>query len=351
MNTQFEQTPRQLGYRFPAEWEKHESTWLSFPHRESSWPGRIESIFPIYFELIKILAKREVVNINVLDAKMRTHVLEQLEKTRTNMANIRVWEHPTNDAWCRDHGAAFVINPKAENPKAVVNWKYNAWGGKYPPYDLDDQIPLQMAKITQVPVFEPNIVMEGGAIEVNGAGTLLSTRNCLLTPSRNPHLNEKQVEHYLREYYGVENIIWVEADMAGDDTDGHIDQLARFVNSNTVVVMAEADPQEDNYESLKSLKKQLQAARLENGKPMNIVEIQMPKPIYYSDQRVPASYANFYIANGVVIVPIFKCDQDKAALDILEKCFPKHEIIGLDSTNISWGLGSFHCLSQQEPAI
>jgi agmatine deiminase len=233
----------------------------------------------------------------------------------------------------------------------IVDWGYNAWGGKYPPFDLDDVIPTLIAKHYTIPVEHPGIVMEGGSVEFNGKGTLLTTRACLLNPNRNPELNQKQIEEYLINYYGVDHILWLGDGIIGDDTDGHIDDLTRFVNADTVVTIVEENKKDENYEILQDNLKELKTLRLETGKQLNIVELPMPSPVVYEDQRLPASYANFYISNKYVVVPTFRDKNDDRALSILQGCFKDRSVIGIDSTDIIWGLGSFHCLSQQEPAI
>jgi agmatine deiminase len=345
------QTPREAGYYFPAEWEKHTATWLSWPHKEASWPGKIQSIYPSYLNFIKVLSKDEMVNINVNDEDMRSHVSSMLTESDINLDKISFYIHPTNDAWCRDHGPAFLINPDAEPKKIIVDWNYNAWGNKYPPFDLDDIIPTLIGQKLSVPVFHPGIIMEGGSVEFNGEGTLLTTTACLLNKNRNPELGQKEIENYLVNYYGVEQILWLEDGIVGDDTDGHIDDLARFFNSDSLITVIEENKNDENYFVLQENLKKLKTFRLLNDKQINIVELPMPDPVYYQDQRLPASYANFYIANNKVIVPLFKCPQDEKALDIVQQCFPDRNIIGLDSVDLIWGLGSFHCLSQQEPAV
>lgn len=343
-------TPNQLGFHFPAEFAPHTATWLSWPHKEASWPEKINTIFPVYAQFIKLLAEGEIVNINVADEKMKQFAISHLQKAGTDLHKIKFFFHPTNDAWCRDHGPAFLINP-TEKKKMIVDWGYNAWGGKYPPFNLDDVIPTLIAKNYNIPVAHPGIVMEGGSVEFNGKGTLLTTRACLLNPNRNPHLNQSQIEEYLTNYYGVNHILWLGDGIIGDDTDGHIDDLTRFVNSDTVVTIVEENKGDENYEILQDNLKELKTLRLENGKPMNIIELPMPSPVVYEDQRLPASYANFYIANKYVVVPTFRDKNDDKALGILQSCFPDRKVIGLDSTDIIWGLGSFHCLSQQEPSV
>ncbi len=278
----------------------------------------------------------------------------QFAATREDLSellkNVTFFIHPTNDAWCRDHGPAFVVNRKT-NKKAIVDWDYNAWGDKYPPYDLDDVIPTLIAKEMNLPVFYPKIIMEGGSVEFNGRGTLLTTTACLLNPNRNPDLTKDQIEEYLKNYYGVNHILWLNEGIIGDDTDGHIDDITRFVNPDTVVTVVEENPEDENYSILLENLELLEQMTLENGGKLQIVTLPMPKPVIYEDQVLPASYANFYIANKKVIVPIFNDANDGKALEILQNCFPDRKVIGIDSVELIWGLGSFHCLSQQEPAL
>ncbi len=338
----------------PAEWAHHKATWLSYPHNEDSWPGKINTIFPSYNLFIKVLSEDEEVHINVNDQVMEDQVHEDLIKIGANMSNIFFHQFPTNDAWCRDHGPAFLLNRKDPSRRAIVNWNHNAWGGKYP-YELDTQIPLHIHQFLSqtdpnLELFQPGIVMEGGSIDVNGCGDLLTTTSCLLNPNRNPHLNQSQIEEYLRDYYGVDNIIWLGDGIMGDDTDGHVDDLSRFISPDTIVTAVEDDCWDENYDVLQKNLKTLNSCRLANGKQPTIVELPMPDMVFYDNQRLPASYANFYIANNKVIFPTYRCLADNEAAYILEACFPDREIIGIDSTDIVWGLGSFHCLSQQEPA-
>jgi agmatine deiminase len=343
-------TPKELGFHFPAEFARHSATWLSWPHKEASWPGKIETIYPVYANFIKLVAEGEAVNINVVDETMKEKAIRHLREVGSDLANINFFFHPTNDAWCRDHGPAFLINPSSKK-KMIVDWGYNAWGGKYPPFDLDDNIPTLIAKHYDLPVVYPGIVMEGGSVEFNGKGTLLTTRSCLLNENRNPQLNQHQIEKLLTDYYGVENILWLGDGIIGDDTDGHIDDLTRFVDENTVVTVVEQNKKDENYNPLQENLKALNKLRLQNGQQINIVELPMPSPLVYEDMRLPASYANFYISNKYVVVPTFRDRNDDKALDILQKCFADRKVIGLDSGDIIWGLGSFHCLSQQEPQV
>ncbi|MHA7128070.1 agmatine deiminase family protein [Algoriphagus namhaensis] len=344
-------TPAELGYYFPAEFAPQEAMWLSWPHKEESWPGKIQKIYAPYAQFVKEVTKGQKVHINVADEAMKAAAIAHLERAGVDLTQVFFHFFPTNDAWCRDHGPAFVINPEAEQKKAIVKWNYNAWGDKYPPYDLDNQIPIRIAEHLGIPYFKPGIVMEGGSVEFNGKGTLLTSTACLLNENRNPHLNQAQIEQYLCDYYGVKHILWVGDGIIGDDTDGHIDDITRFVNANTVVTVVEENKADENHEILSENLEMLKKMRLEDGKQLNIVELPMPAPVIWEDQRLPASYANFYIGNEVVVVPTFRDKNDQKALDILANCFPEKRVIGIDSTDIIWGLGSFHCLSQQEPAV
>lgn len=344
------QTPKQLGYYFPAEFARHSATWLSWPHKEASWPGKIETIYPVYCNFIKHVAEGEKVKINVANEAMKKSAVAHLEKVGASFDNIEFFFHPTNDAWCRDHGPAFLIHP-TQKKKMIVDWGYNAWGGKYPPFELDDVIPTLIAKHYKIPVVHPGIVMEGGSVEFNGRGTLLTSTSCLLNPNRNPNLHQQQIEQYLSDYYGVTHILWLGDGIEGDDTDGHIDDLTRFVNEDTVVTVVEHNKHDENFKPLQENLKALSTLRLENGKQINIIELPMPSKIIYEDMRLPASYANFYICNNYVVVPTFRDKNDEKALTILQQCFLGRQVIGLDSWDIIWGLGSFHCLSQQEPEV
>jgi agmatine deiminase len=344
-------TPKQLGYRFPAEFEPHAATWLSWPHKEASWPGKIHTIYPFYAQFVRELTRGEKVRINVNDEKMKMQAMRHLMQANVDLRSVEFFFHPTNDAWCRDHGPAFLINENARHQKVVVDWNYNAWGGKYPPFDLDDVIPTLTAKHYDLPVYYPGIIMEGGSVEFNGAGTLITSEACLLNKNRNPHLDRNKIEEYLHHYYGVEQVLWIEEGIIGDDTDGHIDDTVRFINEDTVITVVEENKQDENYEILQRNLSQLKKMRLQNGKALNIVEIPMPAPVIFEDQRLPASYANFYIANQSVIVPTFRCDEDEKVLNIIQSCFPTRKVVGIDSTEIIWGLGSWHCLSQQEPEV
>jgi agmatine deiminase len=340
-------TPLSDGYHFPAEWEPHEATWLTYPHHDDSFPGKLESVYPFYMRFIAEIAKSEKVRINVPSAS-KNRLIHQLHEANTNIGQVELFERESNDAWCRDHGPAFVVRDIPERQKAIVDWEFNAWGGKYP-HDADNLIAGAIAADFNLPVYRPGIVMEGGSVEFNGQGTVLTTKACLLNPNRNPHLNQLQIEQYLHDYYGVQQVLWLGEGIAGDDTDGHIDDMTRFANANTIITAVETNRNDSNYEPLKENLRALQSIRLLNGRQPDIVELPMPTPVIHNGQRLPASYANFYITNDAVIVPTFRCPKDDRAMQILSACFPNRRVTGIDSTDIVWGFGSFHCLSQQEP--
>lgn len=340
---------KELGYRLPAEWEVHQATWLSWPHKEESWPGKITAIWPIYAQMIALLARSETVYINVNDAEMETQARQYLQIAGAK-GDIRFQHFPTNDAWCRDHGAIFVTRP-VEPHLVATDWGYNAWGNKYPPFDLDNQIPKKMAETLNVPCFEGQMILEGGSIDVNGKGLLLTSESCLLNPNRNPHLSQIEIEQRLCTMFGVEKILWLGEGIVGDDTDGHVDDLARFVAPDTIVTVVEDDPLDQNYALLQENLSRLQRMRDLQDQPLKIILLPMPPAVCYEEQRLPASYANFYIANRVVLVPFFNHPNDQKAQTILQKLFPSREVVGLDCTDLVWGLGTFHCLTQQVPAI
>jgi agmatine deiminase len=329
----------------PAEWEPHAATWLAWPHKRESWPGKFAPIPRLYAELVKTLAQFEPINI-VAGAPL---VMEQAQSLVGDVANVTLWDIPTDDAWIRDHGPTFLVGPPRA-PSALVDWGYNAWGGKYPPFDLDDAVPLHIGRRQGRRIFEPGIILEGGAIEVNGKGTVMTTEQCLLNPNRNSHLSKAEVEHYLREYLDVANVLWLGRGIEGDDTDGHIDELARFVNPTTVVAPLEDDATDPNHVPLRENFDRLKSMCDQDGRPLGIVPLPMPQPMFHEGQRLPASYCNFYIANGVVIVPVFDDPADASALDLLGSLFKGREVIGLPARDLAWGLGAFHCITQQEPA-
>jgi agmatine deiminase len=344
-------TPAALGYTMPPEWAPHRGTWLSWPHKEASWPGKFGPVPAIFARMVRHLADHEEVHINVAGPAMEQDVRRLLADKGAGAGNVFFHYHPSNDAWCRDHGPIFVQRDGEEGrEEAVVDWKFNAWGDKYPPYDLDDVIPTRIAREYGLPVFHPGIVLEGGSIEVNGRGTLLTTESCLLNPNRNPTLDRDAIEGYLRAYLGVRHILWLGDGIVGDDTDGHIDDLTRFVDEQTVVTVVEEDPADENYEPLQENLERLEGMRDQDGRPLRVVTLPMPRALWHEEQRLPASYANFYIANGVVLLPTYDPDRDEEAQRTLQALFPSREVIGIDCTDLVWGLGAFHCVSQQWPA-
>jgi len=360
-------TPSELGYRMPAEWEPHSATWLSWPHNEASWPGKFVVIPPVYAQMAAALARSEPVHINVNDAEMERQARSLLKQAGAT-GEIHFHHFPTNDAWCRDHGAIFLVrdDPNSRSPQsserllllgeagerhsvAAVNWNYNAWGGKYP-HALDNQIPQQMAAELDVPLFDNAMVLEGGSIDVNGRGLLMTTTSCLLNPNRNPTLNQQQIEEQLTAYLGVEEFLWLGDGIEGDDTDGHIDDLARFVAEDVVVTTVEPNAEDVNHRPLSENLQTLKNFRTRAGRSLQIVELPMPPAVVWEGQRLPATYANFYIANRVVLLPGYNKTTDETARSILQDIFPTREVIVIDCSDLIWGLGAFHCLTQQVPA-
>jgi agmatine deiminase len=333
----------------PAEWEPHEATWLSWPHNLDSWPGVFAGVEPAMTAFVRALAECEPIHINVLDAAHERHVRALLAKAAPP-ERLHLHRIPTNDAWCRDHGAILVTRAGAE-PRLAVDFDYNAWGGKYPPFDRDQLVGRQMAEALRIPRFaRPDIVLEGGSIEVNGAGALLTTEQCLLNPNRNPSLSRDDIERVLRGSFGVTEILWLGDGIEGDDTDGHIDDLTRFIAPGSVVTVMEPNKADKNHEPLEANRRRL--AELDvAGRPLDVVELPMPQPQYLEEQRLPASYANFYVANGAVLVPVFGCKQDAAACSILADCFPGRHVVPVDCRVLVAGLGTLHCLTQQLPAV
>lgn len=340
-------TPAQLGFRMPAEWEPHAATWLTWPRPNGiSFPDKYDTVPPVYAEVIRALVPHEEVHINVWHQEMEKAARELLAKSKAPLERVFFHHFPAYEPWCRDHGPIFLVRGRE---RAIVDWGYNAWGNKYPPYDLDDAVPQHVARYCNLPIFSPGIVMEGGSIDVNGRGSLLTSEACLLNPNRNPHLTKPQIEQYLRDFLGVTNVLWVGEGIVGDDTDGHIDDMTRFVNPTTIVTAVEPDSADANHEILAENLKRLRAMRDQDRRPFDIIELPMPGPVEYNGQRLPASYANFYIANNVVLIPTYRHANDARAMEILQKCFPTRRAIGIDSTELIWGLGSFHCITQQEP--
>ncbi|HLW35049.1 MAG TPA: agmatine deiminase family protein [Chthoniobacterales bacterium] len=343
------ETPAQLGYRMPAEWEPHSATWLSWPRREGiSFPDSFDRVLPALREMVGALTDSEPVCINVVngahEAEARA-VLDELPRQEC----ITYYEIPTNEPWCRDHGPIFLTRD-ADPKLAVVDWDYNAWGNKYPPFELDEVVPTRVAELLKLPVFYPKMILEGGSIEVNGSGTLLTSESCLLNKNRNPKLSRDEIEQRLRDFLGTNEILWLGDGIEGDDTDGHIDDLARFVSETKVVTVIEENAADPNYKPLQENLARLSKMKV-NGHGIELTTLPMPKKIVREGMRLPASYANFYIANKVVLVPTFADPADKMALSVVEKCFPTRRVVGIDCRELIWGLGTFHCLTQQQPAV
>ena len=337
--------PAAAGYRWPAEWERHASTWLSWPHNRNSWPGKFDPIPGQFAEMVKVLARYEPVNILAGGDAVMRDARQHLGDTE----NVTLWEIPTNDAWCRDHGPTFLQGPPESAP-ALIDWQYNAWGGKYPPFHDDNAVPARIAEALGRRRFAHEIVLEGGAIEGNGAGLLMTTASCLLHEARNPQHDHASIEQILRDYLGVEKVLWLpRGELEGDDTDGHIDQLARFVAADCIVAADCDDPADPNHAPLRENLEFLQAAVDQHGRPLTVIPLPTPAAKYYDGQRLPTSYCNFYVANGVVLVPTYDDPADQQALEILQECFPQRDCIGIPCLDIVWGLGACHCLSQQEP--
>jgi len=332
----------------PAEWEPHAATWLSWPRREGiSFPDSFDRVLPALRAMVEALIGSEQVCINVGND---VHEAEARAVLRgLSMERITFYRVPTNEPWCRDHGPIFLIR-EAEPKLGIVDWDYNAWGGKYPPCNLDEVVPTRIAQILDRPVFYPRMILEGGSIEVNGAGSLLTTESCLLNQNRNPNLGRVEIERRLRDYLGVQEILWLSDGIEGDDTDGHIDDLARFVSENTVVTVVEKSREDKNYEPLQKNLARLREMRIGNRK-IDIITLPMPKRIVREGQRLPASYANFYIANSCVLLPTFADPNDQIASSILQNLFADRRVIGIDCRELIWGLGTFHCLTQQQPAV
>ena len=341
------QLPAALGYRMPAEWEPHAATWLSWPRREGiSFPGAFDRVLPTFRAMVAALLTSEPVNINVAngahEAEARA-VLDGLPQER-----LTYYEIPSNEPWCRDHGPIFLS--RHDEPRlAVIDWGHNAWGGKYPPFDLDDAVPTRVAETLGVPVYPGGMILEGGSIDVNGSGALLTTESCLLNENRNPDLTREQIEQRMRDYLGVRDIFWLSRGTEGDDTDGHIDNLARFVGERTVLAVVEQDRASVNFEPLQENLARLREIRI-GREPLEIVTLPTPAKMEREDLTLPASYANFYIANSCVLVPTFSDANDAAAVATIQQAFPSRRVMPIDCRELIWGLGAFHCLTQQQPA-
>ena len=346
-------TPAALGFRMPAEWHPHTATWLTWPKDPETWPDRVQLVEAIYLDMIAALTPHEFVDLLVDDEET-----EQLVRTNCSPAvasRIRFHHIRTVDSWIRDYGPNFLIGANGEG--AFNDWIFNAWGNKYEVLKKDDRIPQLLEPFLKLKRFSPEIVMEGGSIEVNGAGCVLTTEQCLLNPNRNPELSRAEIEQYLKDYLGMTKVLWLGEGIVGDDTDGHIDDIARFVAPNTIVCAVEDDPDDDNYEILQDNLARLGSMTDATGKPFEIVTLPMPGTVGGSSttsrdlERLPASYANFYIANNVVLAPVFGHAHDKRAVDTLQRLFPTRRVIPINCEPLVWGMGTIHCVTQQQPQI
>ena len=352
-------TPRASGFRLPAEWEPHAGTWIAWPHARDDWPGRFDAIPYAYSEIVRKLAVHEPVRVIVRTAAEEDRVRQRLAADGVALGSVRFFRWPTDRSWVRDSGPIFVRRPRADGAageRAVTTWRFNAWA-KYDNWRRDDRLGPRIARELGLPAWRPRlrgerVVLEGGAIDGNGAGLLLATEECLLSDrqARNPGVGRSELEQLFSDYLGVDRVLWLAAGIAGDDTHGHVDDVARFVAPRTIVAAREPDPDDPNHAPLEENLRRLRSATASDGGHFEVVELPMPSPIEYSGQRVPASYLNFYIANGIVLVPTFNDPKDREALTILARLFPDRTVTGLHSGDLIWGLGSVHCLTQQEPA-
>ncbi len=351
-----------MGYRMPAEWEPHEATWLAWPHERTDWPGKFAPIPWVYADIVSRLARVERVRILIGSRQEEQSARRMLEKTGVELGAVEFFRVPTNRGWTRDFGPIFIKQSDGASPQknkrkiALTNWRFNAWA-KYDDWKKDNAVTGRLIPKLKLPVWEPEfhgrpVVLEGGSIEVNGLGTLLTTEECLLSPlqARNPGLHRADLESILRDYLGATNVLWLGKGIAGDDTHGHVDDLARFVNPTTVITVAETNPSDLNYEPLRENLARLRGMKDQDGNPLRVETLPMPSPVYFDGQRLPASYANFYIANRVVLVPTFNDVNDRVALDTLARLFPDREVVGIACRDLVLGLGTLHCMTQQQPA-
>ena len=343
--------PTARDFYMPAEWVTHSATWLTWPKDPETWPDRVEQVQQIFLKIFAALTLHETVNLLVDDEQTQQHVLSLC--TFPGAPNITFHQIETVDSWIRDYGPNFLVNKSGTI--AFNNWQFNAWGNKYEALKKDDRIPEVLAEVLQMQYFEPGIVMEGGSIEVNGAGCVLTTEQCLLNPNRNPALNKNEIEKYLQDYLGVQKVLWLGEGIVGDDTDGHIDDIARFVSQNTIVCAVEEDPEDANYHLLQDNLKRLTAMTDVAGNKFEIVPLPMPGVVGGTStdsrnlDRLPASYANFYIANNVVLTPVFGHANDRKATATLQRVFPDREVIPINCEPLVWGMGTIHCVTQQQP--
>jgi len=334
----------------PAEWVPHEATWLAWPKNREAWPNNVEAVQDVSVEIARVLSLGEKVRLLVHDDETEKVVAQRLRAAGADMHQVSLLKIPTVDIWIRDYGPTFVTRKGGKNTVAAISWVFNAWGEKYESWLKDNGVASQVARFIQVPLYESSLILEGGSIEVNGQGTCLLTEQCLLNSNRNSRLSQREIEQTLVDHLGVEHFIWLGHGLAGDDTDGHIDNLARFVNPATVVCPLEDDPKDENYASLRENCERLQRATDRKGEKLQVVPLPLPGRVVDSGERLPASYANFYIANEAVLAPVYDHPNDEKALSILGSLFPKRKVIGIPCTSLLYGLGAIHCMTQQEPA-
>lgn len=343
-----ESSPTSLGFRVPAEWELQEAIWLSWPVNFATWPDHFEPVPPKFAEIAAVISRFQKVRINCGQIHQR-HALDLMRRAGADLDQVELFDHPTNDAWCRDHGPIFVKNDKT-GEVAITDWQYNAWGGKYPPFDLDNQIPRLIAERLGLRRFELPMILEGGSVDFDGQGQVLTTEACLLNPNRNPHLSRPQIEEQLRANLGVDRILWLHDGIVGDDTDGHIDDLARFYRSDGIVTVVEENEADANFSILRDNWERLQQLRARDGRPFEVKSLPMPSPVLCDGERLPASYANYLVINRAVLLPVFRQPAgDGLAAEVLRDCFPDREIIPIDCVDLVLGLGALHCISQQQP--
>ena len=340
-------TCRELGFTMPAEWEKHDAIWLAWPYDLTTFPDRVERVEATYVQIIKEIHTSEHVNLFVTGERMKQRATKLLKKAGVDLGKVSFFVFNYADVWFRDYGPIFVRNQRHE--LAMLHWNFNSWGEKYETLLKDKQIPEVINQKMSLQCFEPGMVLEGGSIDVNGKGTLLTTEQCLLNKNRNPQLNKQQIEKFLSEYVGVDHFIWLKSGILGDDTDGHIDDLARFVNATTVVCAYQEDPNDEDYNVLKENYEILLRSVDQDGKKLKLVKLPMPKVISDAWERLPASYTNFYIGNEKVLVPIFNHENDEKALAILQELFPTRKVVGIECVDLVYGFGTIHCISQQQP--
>jgi agmatine deiminase len=344
-----ERSCREQGFCMPAEWEKHDAIWLSWPYDPTTFPDRVERVEAVYAQIIKEIHDGEQVNLFVIDESTKQKATKMFKEVNIDLNKIRFYVSDYADVWFRDYGPIFVKNQNHE--LAMIHWDFNSWGEKYETLLKDKQIPEVINQKMELKCFKPGIVLEGGSIDVNGKGTLLTTEQCLLNKNRNPHLGKKDIEKFLSEYLGATNFIWLKKGILGDDTDGHIDDLARFVNPDTIVCAYQNDPNDVDYDALKENYDILCQARDQDYQKFNIVKLPMPRIVSDEDERLPASYTNFYIGNQKVLVPVFDHKNDDKALSILQGLFPTRKVVGIRCVDLVYGFGTIHCISQQQPCL